>query len=51
MKTEVETLREEIKTMRVFSTGLSPSENEFDKFDGAMGMVEGGFETVGDWGF
>lgn len=37
--------------MRVLSTGLSPSENEFDKFDGAMGMVEGGFETVGDWGF
>ncbi|KAI4281595.1 MAG: hypothetical protein L6R38_003573 [Xanthoria sp. 2 TBL-2021] len=52
LKSEVEQLREEIKTMRVLSTGMSPNgENEFDKFEGAMGMVEGGFETVGDWGF
>ncbi|KAL8847824.1 MAG: hypothetical protein Q9221_007126 [Calogaya cf. arnoldii] len=45
LKAEVETLREEIKTMRVLSV-----ENEFDKFDGGVGM-EGAFEGVGDWGF
>lgn len=45
--------------MRVLSVGASsPSsaaspngENDFDRFDGVMGIGEAEFEPVDDWGF